>query len=237
MSMPDQPNRGFPTTRWSLVEQASSQQAQQALTELINCYVPALRRFIATRFRLGGSDVDDIIQGFLLDKLLVGSLLERANKDRGRFRNLLCLSLRNYTISTLRKKRDTQSLSVTNAEHDSSTAFSDAFDRAWARQVIGRSLRRTRKELMASGRLAFWHLLRLRVIRPTLAGSAAPGYAELVDKLQFADPAEAHARLATGKRMLNRYLRDIVADYSPEQSSVDEELRALKRAVSSDGAR
>lgn len=237
MAADPQVRHEFPTTRWSLIEQATSAQAQQAMVELVDGYLPALRWFLVRRFRLQSHDAQDILQSFLLDKLIQGTLLDQASQKRGRFRSLLCRSLSNYVISAMRGRKLTAPVTDGAAWADGTDQAGDAFDRAWARQVIAWALRQTRQELIHSNRANYWHLLRLRVVRPCLSDSKPPGYGELVKRLRFKDPGQAHARLATARRMLHRNLRQVVADYCRDGAEIEDELAALQRAVTPAGAR
>jgi len=237
MTVPHRRPPNFPTTRWSLVERANGQDATQALADLIVSYQPALRRFITRQFRLPSHDAEDFIQGFICDKLIQGTLLSGARQNRGRFRNLLCRSLQNYVISAIRSRRDAAWLTAGGDSAADPSRKSDVFDRLWARQVLALAVRRTRGELLESGRADFWHLLRVRVIRPALRGTKPPGYDQVLRQVRFSDPGQAQARLATAKRMLNRHLRDVVGDYSNNPAGVEEEIHALKRAVMGFGAR
>ena len=89
----------FNTTHWSVVLAArgESAQAQEALEKLCRVYWYPLYAFIR---RQGHSpeDAEDIIQGFFA-RLLQRKDLETVQRERGRFRSYLLVSLKHFTLN------------------------------------------------------------------------------------------------------------------------------------------
>src|SRR5690606_37022898 len=97
----------MPTTHWSLVARAGHDDAdvkRRALVQLIERYLPAIRSYLVHRKRLRVEDADDLLQGFLMSKVLEQDLLPRAEQDKGRFRTFLLTSLDRYIISEHRRQ-------------------------------------------------------------------------------------------------------------------------------------
>jgi len=80
----------FPTTRWSLLTQATlhgGDAERAALADFCQRYRTPIVGFIA-RLRPGRSDAEDLAQSFFM-RLFEESLLRRADRTRGRFRSFL----------------------------------------------------------------------------------------------------------------------------------------------------
>src|SRR5687767_9577992 len=94
----------FPTTQWSLVARAGAAgeaARREALGVLLERYRPALRAHLLSR-RIRPERADDLVQGFITDKLIEKDLLARADKSRGRLRHFLQAALENYAANQLR---------------------------------------------------------------------------------------------------------------------------------------
>jgi len=99
------PHSRFLTTQWQLIRSAGdeSNEAVNHLDRLLRLYLPTLKQFLISRYRLDAATTEDLLQGFVTAKILYGDLVKAARPGRGRFRNLLLASLTNYTISEIRR--------------------------------------------------------------------------------------------------------------------------------------
>ena len=97
----------FPTTHWSLVGRAGggadAGQQGAALVELLTRYMPALRLHLIARKRMDEHRADDAMQAFLASKILEQGIIERAEKEKGKFRTFLLTALDRFLISEIRK--------------------------------------------------------------------------------------------------------------------------------------
>src|SRR4051812_38640775 len=88
---------GFPMTQWSLVARAGQPpaEARAALDVLLRRYAPALRAHLLLDRRMSGdrSKAEDVLQGFVADKVLERNLIALADRERGRFRTFLLAAL------------------------------------------------------------------------------------------------------------------------------------------------
>jgi hypothetical protein len=226
------PERSFPGTDWSAVRSAVHR--PDALDELLRQYFPPLRGYLAARFRLPGAELDDLLQGFVLDKILTSEILDRADRSRGRFRIFLINALTRYVISEIRRaharKRapDFQTLPFSAlSEHDLSKLAAEVprgLDRAFAKAVFAQAVDRMKEECAAKGRADLWQAFQQHLLAPLEKGSARV-------------PPEGSARqltnlLTTAKRMFARNFRAVVSEYVPVQEDLDEEVRELKLLLS-----
>src|SRR5678815_584864 len=97
----------FPTTRWSLIERtqcadgAPVAAGRTAMGMVLTRYLPPLRAHLLRR-GIAADRVDDLLQGFIADKVLERDLLATADRERGRFRSFLITALNNYAANQLR---------------------------------------------------------------------------------------------------------------------------------------
>jgi DNA-directed RNA polymerase specialized sigma24 family protein len=231
--------RGFPETRWSLVARAGAVETdgdRKAMDELLSRYLPALKSYFVLRGKLAPERVDDLLQGFIVAKMLEGDFLSRADRARGKFRSFLLAAVERYVIDVVRqenaKKRSPgEGMILSLDEHPyvvgAVDKSGDEFDSAWGREVVAETLRRVQGECERTGRPGFWGLFEARVVRPILDGTKPPGYEELIAKFGFESPRAASNALITAKRMFVRALRSVVKEYAKDESEVDAEIREL----------
>lgn len=224
---------------------ADSPARRAALEAMLRRYLPPMRVYLMRRRRLGAEEADDLLQGFVGEKVLDGGFAAAADRERGRFRSFLLTCLDHYVVDQIRRERagrrhvrrmspeEPEPVGEAGGTHDRA----DGFDVAWARQVIDETLRRVREQCDAGGRPEAWGMFDLRVVGPTLRGEPAPPYEALVVRFGFASPTQASNALVTAKRLFERTLRSVVAEYAGGGACVEEELRDLRAVLSGARAR
>jgi RNA polymerase sigma-70 factor (ECF subfamily) len=236
--------RPFPVTPWTLVARAgedSSAAARDALTQLLKRYVPALRAHLVLHRRIARDRADDLLQGFVSQKVLEQRLLSRSDPARGRFRSFILKAMDHYVIDELRKQRVREAmLAPTGAADDEPTIDdladpgsvdeepSQAFDVAWAREVIAAGVRQMREQCEQSGRDDLWGVFEARVLRPALEGTEPMPYERLIARFGFRSPAQASNALMTAKRMFARVLRGVIAEYADEPDEIEQEMNDIR---------
>jgi RNA polymerase sigma-70 factor (ECF subfamily) len=234
------PGRGNPvfvTTQWSVVLQAARQDTTSAL--------PALERLCRTYWyplyayarRRGSSppDAQDLTQAFFA-RLLERHWLERADRERGRFRTFLLTAMSRFLSDEWDKHRSQKrgdgavhlSLEFETAESRYSHEPADGstpekcFERQWALTLLDTVLQRLRQEYEQEGN----HDLFL-ALHPTLIGArTAQPYADLARALQMTEGAVKVAVHRLRKRY-RELLRAEIADTLSQDEDVDEELGHL----------
>ena len=231
----------FPSTRWSLVFRASGdgENGRESLAELLGLYRPALVGHVRVHFRLSETDAEDIVQGFIGDRVMEHRLLSHVVAGRGRFRNFLRKTLDNYALTCLRRQATRRrrpeailSLDGDRVSPPPAPVEPDPIDVAWAREVLQEALRRTEAHYRDSDKLLYWKLFEARVVGPVLYGSDAPDYTQL--QSSFALPARktAFSMLANAKRMFQKMVEAVVREYTPAAEDVGSELAELLNALS-----
>lgn len=231
---PQNDDGAFRTTRWSLVARAggvSDTQRGPALSELLRCYLPAMRSHLVRRQRIAPDQAEDLLQSFIVRKVLEYDLIARADRARGKFRTLLLTSLDNFVRTELgRPSRDSNG-QVPEELPDDHGQPGDDFDVPWAQALLGQAIERMRIECDREGRADVWGVFDSRILGPTLRDEPLVEYAQLVDRFKFKSPAQASNVLITAKRMFERILRALVAEYADE-SQIDAEINDLRDVLS-----
>ena len=235
-------HRRFPTTRWSLVRRAGEAEGNVALEELLRRYLPALRAHLQHMKRIEADEAENILQSFVLDKVVQEQLITRADRRRGRFRTFLLTVLDNYTRNWFRwaqaKRRspDQSPASLESIAEPAQTATVDrAFDVAWAREVLHEALDRMESSCRENGHISAWEVFSARAVQPLLEGEPYEPYEQLVRRLGLGSPAEAHNALVTGKRMFQRALNEVIGEYASDPAEIEEEITDLYRALADRG--
>jgi hypothetical protein len=230
------PASNFPSTRWTLVNLARDldpETRRAALEQLLRTYAPALEDYLVFgRWRLSRDKAEEVVQGFLTDKVLDRDLFGKADPAKGQLRSLVLKSLNNYYCDLYRAEDPTVPLleeDEPRARRESATS-ADIFDQAWARQVIRESLRVMQDECNAKGRQYTWELFFERIVKPARDGAAPIDYEVLVERFGFVSPEQAANALVTAKRHFRRVLETVVAQYA-DGEDLESEVRDLRTVL------
>lgn len=233
------PPAAYPATNWPEVAAAGAadrERRRDALERLLPRYVPALLRHVRTRFALRPEDAEDALQDFVMDKVLVGNVLAKADQARGRFRNFLLRAVDNYVANWL---RDAQTLKrrpaggivpLADAEEPSAPSpDGPALDRAWALALVDVAAERMQAECRREEREPVWIAFEGRALTPMRGGGKRP-YAELAAQLGVSE-STCRQLLQSGKERFRRTLRRVVGEYARDEAEVDAELADLRAAL------
>ena len=247
----------FDTTSWTLVVRAARESAplepaiqdsapdadaadpRAALATLAERYWMPLYAY-SRRRGATPDDARDLTQSFFL-RLLEKDLLERASRERGRFRTFLLACFENFTLNEREKERARkrggavphrpldfgEAESRWNLEPACERTPEHEFERGFAMTVLDRALDGLAGEYRDAGKGE-----EFEVLRPFLSGEVATG-----------DSAEAATRLGKSPgafkvavhRLRRRYgerLRREVADTVDDPRDIDREIEDLLAALS-----
>jgi hypothetical protein len=234
----------FPPTNWSLVNRAGHgvESAQrQALNELVRRYVPALQSHLVLQKGIEPGRAEDLIQEFLLEKVVEQAIVARADRVRGRFRSFLLVSLDRFVISKFRvenaaKRHASGEMSLDEvrdiaANAATAAAAQNAFDVAWARQLLSDTLDRMHRQCLLEERPDIWGVFEGRLLQPLLHQVPPISYDELVNRFSLASPAQASNVLVTGRRMFERMLRQAIGEYEVGDHRIDAEIADLQKVL------
>jgi hypothetical protein len=237
MAMDAEPSAGsiFPRTDWAELTKAAD--AEQApLDRLIRVYWQPLKIFLVATFPSLSGQAEELLQDFAGDKMLREGWLKKADQTRGRFRDFLKISLRNFILDYLSKtevKNPPVSLEELEQEIPESPASAEEFDLAWTRAVLSETLRRMEADCRKPGkdqprRTCIWEMFRVRLLEPLFHDAPQMPYDQLVARFGLKSPLDASNTLLSGKRIFKAHLDEVIRDYAGKDTATDLEVEALK---------
>jgi RNA polymerase sigma-70 factor (ECF subfamily) len=226
----------FQTTQWSVVLRAGSGEAEHATALATLCQ--AYWRPVYSYIRCRGHDAEtarDLTQGFFA-ALLERRGLDAARRERGRFRDFLLASVKNF-LAHERERNQAQKRgggrSPVRIDPDPESSFAGSpeprthetpetiFERRWAMTLLEQAMLDLAADVERSGSVQKFERL-----RPFLVSDTDPPYAEIARDLTMTEPA---VRVAL-HRMRQRFgsaLRERVTQTLDDPSRVEDELRYL----------
>jgi DNA-directed RNA polymerase specialized sigma24 family protein len=249
MPAPEPPKDGhthhaaFHTTRWSIVLAAqgkASRDAFQSLEALCRQYWPPLYAYVRHR-GYSPHEAEDLTQEFFA-RLLEKEWLASAKRESGRFRSFLLMALKRFLAnewdrSQARKRGggcDVISLDAGAAENlyatnAASLPAESLYEKRWALTLLETVMHRLKAEHEAAGKVAEYELL-----KPSL--TAARGeirYEALAGELRM-EPASARSAVHRLRKRFREIFREEIASTVADPREVDDEMRAVIAALSSD---
>jgi DNA-directed RNA polymerase specialized sigma24 family protein len=233
---------GFPSTCWSEIVaagRADTPEGREALGGLVKRYEGALTGYIQKKFQAWNEDsARDVFQGFVAELIVTRQIIGQARPMQGRqFRSFLLTTLHNFCISELRKEhagirhpaggiQSLQELEKAGGSIPGANAPAN-FDLEWARGVLLRAVEEMKEDCAKGSLDHVWRTFEARLLQPLLHGAPELSYSELVERLQFDSPSQAHNALVTAKRKFASALRRVIAQYAADEDAIETELREL----------
>jgi RNA polymerase sigma-70 factor (ECF subfamily) len=231
----------FCTTHWSVVMlagQAGAPDAQSALEALCRAYWPPVYAFVRRRGH-APHEAEDLTQGFF-ERMLAGSYLSAADREKGRFRTFLITMLTRYLANEwdrrqrLKRGGGIRFVSLNEGQAEERAPIEPATDRTpeteyerrWAETVLERALERVSEEYNSGGQAQRFETLKVFLV--DVKGTLPLGEAAKQLGLSEAATKSAVHRLRARYREL---LREEIARTVAGPDEVDEELRHLFAAL------
>ncbi len=229
------PGSIFPRTDWAELSKAASAEPAP-LDRLIRLYWQPLKIYFLATFPALQGQADEWLQDFAGDKLLKEGWLGKADQTRGRFRDFLKTSLRNFVLDRLSRaevKSAPISLEDLEQEIPDTEASAEEFDLAWARTVLVETLRRMEADCRRPGkdqprRSCIWEMFRIRLLEPVFNNAPQVPYDQLVERFGLKSPLEASNTLLSAKRIFKGHLDDVIREYAGRDTATALEVQALK---------
>ena len=192
-------------------------------------------------------EAKDLTQGFFQQVVLGRDLFRRADRRKGRFRNLLLTALDHYIVDVHRAETAGKPmpagglLSLDGLEQGEPRVSGDvtpeqAFVHGWAAELLGDVLREVEAGCARDGLAAHWEAFRLRVLLPIAEGAAPRSIPELCKDLGLAGEKRPSNMVITVKRRFQVAIRAVVREMVDSDEQVDDEIRALMQILSAGGA-
>jgi RNA polymerase sigma-70 factor (ECF subfamily) len=210
-----------------------------AIAELVRMYAPALRAHLLQSLKYDEHRADDLLQGFLAERVLEQHLIGHADRTRGRFRTFLLAALDRYVIDehrhrTARKRAPRNDVLDIDDHRDTipsrDTLAGDAldpFDIAWAREVIGEVLGTMRAQCTLANRYDLWDVFESRYLKPAVEGVPPEPHESIAKRLNLDSPRAAANLLITAKRQFTRVFKQVVKRYAASEAEVRDEVADL----------
>jgi len=228
---------GFTTTNWSLVL-AAGETAPGGATDAMERLCSRYWFPVYASIRRAGNDAhhaEDLTQGFF-EFAIERRLLQRARKDKGRFRSFILSSLNNFLhnqhdhASAVKRGGRHQIVSFDEADAEMMLASEpaingtpeDSFDRRWAVTLIRRVMENLQAEHAKRGRLTVHDSL-----LPYLTRNPSPGdYQRIAADLEM-EVGTLRVALHRFRHRFGELLRSEVAHTVASPDEVEEEIRYL----------
>lgn len=234
----------FPVTRWTLIERlrVPGDSSRQALEDICRSYWKPL--LVHARGRgVPASDAEDVVQEFFRVALR-RELFHAAEPGRRRLRSLLLRAFQNHLRDVVARaraeKRHAEGGLVPFDEElgdgavgGTAAAGDAAFDREWARAVVGLAVDAVRAAYAKEGdaaRVALFEALLPRLVNDDDTTADAEDAGRLAARLGM---KEASLRVAS-HRLRTRFreaLRETVRATLADESTLDEELGYLRQCL------
>jgi DNA-directed RNA polymerase specialized sigma24 family protein len=225
----------FPRTDWAELGKAAADDVR--LDQLIRLYWHPLKIFLIATFPNLQNQAETLLQDFAQDRLLKEGWLLRADQNRGRFRDFLKASLRNFVLDYLSRvdvKHPPVSLDELEQELPQATNDqSEAFDLAWARTVLAETLRRMELDCKnpleeQPRRTYIWEMFRLRLLEPVFNDAEPPAYEQMIEQFGLKSPTDASNTLLSAKRIFKVHLNKVIKEYAGQDAATATEIQALE---------
>jgi RNA polymerase sigma-70 factor (ECF subfamily) len=241
----------FLTTEWTVIDHIRSGD-QSSSAVLMNDLLKKYWKPVYCYLRRKGFDNErakDLTQGFFHEIVLKRSLIEHADKSRGRFRTFLLTALQQYIAEAHRKQHFRKakpkgfllSLDELKATQlpEAPAEFSpeDSFHYAWAAQLLDQLLEEVEAKCRVDDKTIHWKVFHDKVLRPIMEGTDAPSMEEICRKYDIESPGKASNMIVTVNRrfrasLIRHIRRSVVRD-----CEVDEEFQELVEIFAKGSAR
>jgi DNA-directed RNA polymerase specialized sigma24 family protein len=233
----------FLTTHWSLLEEigAANEEKERALINLLlSWYWKPVYCFLL-RKGYNNDQAKDLTQDFFHEVVLGRSLIQRADRSKGRFRSFLLTALKRYLINVTHaqeaKKRIPKDKLVSLDDIDPADlpqitpelTAEASFDYGWTSALLERVLNEVESQCHADGRAVFWHAFYDRVLQPIKERTDPPSVQITCNKYGIADGIKLANMIVTVRRRIQSVLRKFVCNSVTSETLVDEELEAIIR--------
>jgi DNA-directed RNA polymerase specialized sigma24 family protein len=213
-------NRQFPQTEWTRM--LDGRQREEVLVELCQDYWKPIYSYLrAMGFR--NEQAKDLAQGFFTDKVLGQDLIRKADRTKGRFRNFLLRSVRNYAISIQRTAKPHRSLDGDREDPVSAGNPEAEFNRVWADGLLQEVLAELEQECGQRGKEMHWHVFHDWLLDPQIEQKKT--MSEICLRYGVQDSSKAYHMIENVKRRFRALLRSRLGQVVASNVDAEAEIR------------
>jgi len=227
----------FATTHWSVVLAAghdSSPASQEALEKLCRTYWHPLYAYVRRKGR-SPEDAQDLTQEFFA-RFLENNSLNRARRERGRFRSFLLTSLQNFLAHEWERAQagkrgggrrllpwdELSAESRYQLEAASDLTPDRVFEQRWASTLFQQALTRLHNEFTAAGKRELFDEL-----KGFLSGEAGTGAYDAIAPRLSMTPAAVAVAVHRLRQRYGQLVREEIAHTVSNPSELEDEMRYL----------
>jgi DNA-directed RNA polymerase specialized sigma24 family protein len=230
----------FLTTHWSLIDGLKTSEDREGA--LIGLLLQTYWKPVYCYLRRKGYDNEqakDLTQDFFHEVVLNRHLVERAEKDKGRFRSFLLHALNQYLINRDRdaraQKRVPRGKLMSLDEADlpalplglAEATAENSYHYAWLSALLERVVSEVRTVCREQGLETHWALFQQRVLVPILTNDAPRSLTDLCEAYGVEDVKQASNMIVTVKRRFRSVLLEHIRNTVVSEEQVGEELSSL----------
>lgn len=235
-------NPSFPATSWTVIrnaQDAESPEYARHLQRLIELYWRPVYWVIRHSWRRSTDEAADLTQEFFAQNVLGRSLVRGCVPERGSFRALLRVAIKNFMLTVERDAgrvkrggefeiRTLDPAAIDQLERDDigeAESPEALFDAAWNRTVVERALELMKTRLLADGRAPYLAVFQRYELDED---DARPSYAEVGAALGLTVAQVKHFLVET-RFLFKEAVTDVVREYVDGPEELEEELKSLFR--------
>lgn len=231
----------WPTTQWTLIDLMSAPLGQapgpEEIGEFLMDYLAPLQAYLVRRRGLSIHDAEDVLQEFVLQRMLSLELTKHVDKARGRFRTFLLTALDHFLRNHYRKqgaKKRSPANALVPLQDDAAPAkgdplaADDLFEVEWARMIVRQAIGLVKQHCDQTDRPDLWRVFEARVLSPILDHTKPASNDVLAQRLGMQSPQQVSNAVATTKRIYKRALHDVIVKYARNRDEVETELNDLR---------
>lgn len=221
----------FPSTSWELLTGAARRGDAAARNEFAERYYGAVHAYIAALTR-GANHSDDLTQRFFESVVLSGTLLARADHERGPFRPYLKQAIRNFLVGEYRQQLRTTGNEVPldgmadgwrAVAVDASLSPDEAMLRAWGQSLVAMALSQLERVCDEKHQRDHFEMF---VHRYVVDPDDPPSWREVGEPFGL-DEKNARNRAETAARQFRSLMRELIASDAGAGGDIDDELQAV----------
>ena len=211
----------FPSTLWSNIARAADGSAR-AMNRFAGIYRPVIER-LAHAKGFSSADADDLAQDVLV-ALCDAAFLASADRDQGRFRDLVFSVARNKMREAWRRRGRRKEAPLAEATDPADDLrLAEDYARLWRQQLVQLAMERLARAESADPHPPYHTVLR----RHRLDGVPI---ADLARELAT-DVVNVKNWLKRGKQRLAGHIREVVRSYSSSRGEFEDELALFSRGT------
>lgn len=228
----------FRTTAWSVVigaQDTQSNERSQCVSRLCSTYWKPVYQYIRRR-GLSHDDARDMTQEYFAT-FLEKNFVATADRERGRFRTFVLVTVNRFLTKQLAKKSRKQARrNIVIPTEDDGEDFmlpelsvhetaEDDFNRRWALSLIETTLKHMARVCSSGKKEKYYQALQMFL---ESTGSTKPlSYKEMADELEVSE-TDITNYLFRGRNIFQKMLRDEIRQSVSSEKGIDEEIEALK---------